>query len=134
MHDYGLQGAYISACPAENQPSVHIDQADFAVWLWLAGYILDYSDDSELATLEVALNATLDGFPIWEPFANWLAEPTVIHNPLRPVPSTGLLDYLLEQYLANPANPRFNDVRGIDDLPEQFLTAAEKAAKTIDNV
>jgi hypothetical protein len=44
----------------------------------------------------------------------------------------GQKDQMLIDYLNDPQNVRFTDCRTVEQLPNEFLTAAEKAEKQIE--
>ena len=126
LYDYGLTGANIEVWPTETDgpAPITIDAAAFFAWLDVKCYV--YESDSDGA---VALYQDVDGVVIWESWAEWWNDPRVISKPGEFESDKGLLGQLLCMYLNDPQNVRFTDCRTVDQLPEKFLTAAEKAAK-----
>ena len=129
IYDHYLGPVNIEVWPTETAgpAPITIEAAGFFAWLVLKGYATDYHFvDQRL----IAIDVTPDNeFPIWETWAEWWADPRVISQPGKFTSTTNLLDALLCEYLNDPTNVRFTDCRTVADLPTEFLTAAEKAAK-----
>ena len=124
FYDYDLSGDTIRVWPSEDKGAALFDAAQFFAWLVLKGHATDYHFERQQT---VAIETTPQGHPVWMSWAEWWAEPFVIYNPLKPIPpGVSLLDYLLHHFIADQCD---GDVRTINQLPEEFLTAAEKAAK-----
>ena len=124
LYDYFLGPVNIEVWPTEGADPITIEASAFFAWLDVKCYV--YESDSYGA---VALYQDVDGVVIWESWAEWWADPRVISKPGEFTSTTNLLDALLCEYLNDPANPRFSDCRTVDQLPTEFLTAAEKVAK-----
>lgn len=126
LYDYGLTGDNIQVWPTEESDMITIEAAAFFAWLVFKGYATDYHFvDQRL----IAIDVTPDNeFPIWETWAEWLADPRVISQPGKFDGKRDLLDQLLCEYLNDPANTTFGR-RTVDNLPTEFLTSAEKAGK-----
>ena len=125
LHDYALTGVNIRVWPESNLgDDILIEAAAFFAWLDVKCYV--YESDSDGA---VALYQDVDGVVIWESWAEWWNDPRVISKPGEFDSDKGLLGQLLCKYLNDPQNVRFTDCRTLDDLPTEFLTAAEKVAK-----
>lgn len=128
LYDYGLTGANIKVTPTPWDDPLTIEAAAFFAWLYIQGYVADF--DLETTRIhKVALHIAGEGFPVFETFAEWWADPRVIHKPGEFDSDKGLLGQLLCRYLNDPQNVRFTDCRTVSDLPNEFLTPAEKAAK-----
>lgn len=124
FHDYALDGDTIRVWPSEDKRAAVFEAANFFAWLVLKGYATDYHFDK---SQQIAIETTPQGHPVWMSWVEWWAEPVVIYNPLKPIPANvSLLDFLLHNFIADQCD---GDVRTLAQLPEQFLTAAEKAAK-----
>ncbi len=129
LHDYALTGVNIRVWPESNLgDDILIEAAAFFAWLYIQGYIADFDLETTIIH-KVALHIDDEGFPVFETFTEWWADPRVISKPGEFDSDKGLLEQLLCMYLNDPQNVRFTDCRTVADLPSAFLTAAEKAAK-----
>ncbi len=108
---------------------ITIEAAAFFAWLANRGYVADYlepikhADKFSIGTVWIDENERLT-------WSEWWEDSRVV-SPAEQAPPWGrdLKDYLLCEYLNDPQNVRFTDCRTVDQLPTEFLTAAEKAAK-----
>lgn len=125
LYDYFLSRINIEVWPTENSDMITIEAAAFFAWLDTRGYVCDHLPQRRC----IALDYTGENDQVWETYAEWWADPRVIHGPhLFPL-TVDLKGELLCEYLNDPANERFTDCRTVDQLPTEFLTSAEKAGK-----
>lgn len=120
IFDYFLGAANIEVWPTEGTEPIKIQITDLLTWASLntmkkyEAYEVDYFDDTHVYMTCVGelgddVNCSLTNNDWWM--------------------NTGQKDQMLIDYLSDPANVRFTDCRTVDQLPTEFLTAAEKAAK-----